>query len=235
MLLTLACMGQILAEIVNLNGLYYSLGTTTATLVADQSSDKSVYTAYTSVVIPDTVTYNSYKYPVVSIGTSAFEDCSNLRSVTLPTTVKTINKDAFYSCNKLGSVTLHEGIQTIGERAFWGCNLTSVTIPSIVTNIDNAAFKGNPTVSVTWLPPTCTIGSDAYAPFYNNTNSQITSFTFGPNVEEIPAYLCKYMTKLDTVVLPPSVRSLGTNAFQYCTSLKSINLPVTQQNLPVSF
>lgn len=37
------CTSSLFAEIVILNGLYYSLGTTTATVAADQSSDKSVY------------------------------------------------------------------------------------------------------------------------------------------------------------------------------------------------
>ena len=57
------------AENVKLNGLYFSLGTTTAQLIADQSSDKSVYKAYTEVTIPASVTYNAYTYPVTSIGT----------------------------------------------------------------------------------------------------------------------------------------------------------------------
>ena len=234
MLTMLACTFQMNAEIVKINGLYYSLGTTTAQVVQDQSSDKSVYSAYTTVTIPASVTYNAYTYPVTSIGTSAFENCSNLQSVTLPTSVTTINTDAFYGCSKLGSVNLEEGLTTINTRAFWGCNLTSVTTPSTVTSIGNAAFKGNPLTSVTWLPPTCSIGSDDSAPFYS-TSSQITSFTFGDKVEEIPAYLCKYMSKLDTVVLPPSVHLLGQAAFMYCNSLKSINLPVTQKTLPVSF
>ena len=43
------------------------------------------------------------------------------------------------------------------------------------------------------------------------------------------------MSLLDTVVLPPSVKSLGQYAFYGCTSLKSINLPVTQKTLPTSF
>ena len=234
MLTLLACTFQMNAEIVKLDGLYYSLGTTTAQVVQDQSSDKSVYTTYTSVTIPASVTYNAYTYPVTSIGTSAFENCSNLQSITLPTSVTTINTDAFYGCSKLGNVNLEEGLTTINTRAFWGCNLTSVTTPSTVTSIGNAAFKGNPLTSVTWLPPTCSIGSDDSAPFYS-TSSQITSFTFGDKVEEIPAYLCKYMSKLDTVVLPPSVHLLGQAAFMYCNSLKSINLPVTQKTLPVSF
>ena len=104
------------AETVKLNGLYYSLGSTTATLVKDQSSDQSTYKAYTSVNIPASVTYNNYTYPVVTIGTSAFESCSNLQSVTLPNSITTINQDAFYGCSKLGDINLPEGLTTIGLR-----------------------------------------------------------------------------------------------------------------------
>ena len=233
-LLALVACTLTFAETVKLNGLYYSLGTTTATVVADQSSDKSVYSAYTTVTIPASVTYNNYTYPVVTIGTSAFEGCSNLQSVVLPSSVTTINTDAFYGCNKLGNVNLEEGLTSIGLRAFYNCHLTTVTIPSTVTSIGNSAFKGTPLTSVTWLPATCSTGTDDSAPFYS-TSSQITSFTFGPNVEVIPAYICKNMSKLDTIVLPPSVRSLGQAAFMNCTSLKSINLPATQKTLPASF
>ena len=222
------------AETVKLGGLYYSLGSTTATLVKDQSSDKSVYIAYPSVTVPPSVTYNNYTYPVTTIGTSAFENCYNLQSVTLPSSVTTIGTDAFYGCSKLSSVNLEEGLTTINTRAFWGCNLASVTIPSTVSWIGDKAFQGNPLTSVTWLPATCTIGSDDSAPFYS-TSSKITSFILGDKVETIPSYLCKNMSKLETVVLPPSVKSLGQYAFKYCTSLKSINLPVTQKTLPNGF
>lgn len=222
------------AETVKLNGLYYSLGSMTATLVKDQSSDQSTYKAYTSVNIPASVYYNNYTYPVVTIGTSAFESCSNLQSVTLPNSITTINQDAFYGCTKLGDINLPEGLTTIGLRAFYNCNLDTIIIPSTVTSISNKAFQGNATTSVVWKPVECSIGTDSDAPFYS-TNSQITSFTFGPNVELVPSYICKNMSKLDTIVLPPSVYRLGQNAFMYCTSLKSINLPVTQKTLPVSF
>ena len=117
------------AETVKLNGLYYSLGTTTATLVSDQSSDKSVYKEYTSVTIPASVTYSNYTYPVVSIGTSAFEGCSNLQSVTLPPSITTIGTDAFYACPKLGSVNLPEGLTSINLRAFWAFRSPSPSPP----------------------------------------------------------------------------------------------------------
>ena len=230
----MACLLTFAATTVKIDSLYYSLGTTTATVIADQTSDKSVYSTYISVRIPASVTYNEYTYPVISIGTSAFEGMSNLQSVTLPNTITTINTDAFYSCTKLGSVNLPEGLTTINLRAFYNCNLSSVTIPSTVTSIGNGAFKDNPLTTVVWNPKTCSIGTDDSAPFYS-TSSKITSFTFGDQVETIPSYLCKNMSLLDTVVLPPSVKSLGQCAFANCTNLKSINLPVTQKTLPVSF
>ena len=234
LLALMACTLTFAATTVQIGDLYYSLGTTTAQVVQDPTTNKSVYSAYTSVTVPASVTYEDYTYPVTSIGTSAFEALTNLQSVTLPATITTIYTDAFYGCTKLGSVNLPEGLTTINQRAFYNCNLTSITVPSTVTSIGSGAFKGNPTTSVVWKPVTCSIGSDSNAPFYNEY-SKITSFTFADGVQEIPSYLCKHMSKLDTVVLPPSVRLLGQNAFQNCTSLKSINLPVTQKTLPVSF
>ncbi len=234
LLLALFCAMNLLAETVKIDGLYYSLGTTTATLVKDQTSDQSTYKPYTTVTVPASVYYDNYTYPVTTIGQDAFEYCSNLQSVTLPNSITAINSYAFYYCTKLGSVNLPEGLTSIGSYAFSHCNLDTIVIPSTVTSIGNKAFQDNPTKSVTWLPANCSIGTDDSAPFYS-TNSKITSFTFGNQVQTIPAYLCKNMSLLDTIVLPPSVSSLGQYAFMYCTSLKSINLPVTQKTLPISF
>ena len=222
LLALIASATSLFAETVKLNGLYYSLGTTTAQVVKDQSSDKSVYSAYTTVTIPASVTYNNYTYPVTSIGTSAFEGLTNLQSVTLPTSVTTIGTDAFYGCTKLDSVNLEEGLTSINLRAFYNCNLTEITIPSTVTSIGNSAFKGNPTTTIVWKPADCSIGSDDSAPFYS-TNSQVTSFTFADGVELVPAYICKNMSQLDTIVLPASVNRLGQDAFMNWTNTKSID------------
>ena len=232
--LALFCSMSLMAEIVKLNGFYFSLGNTTATLVQDQSSEKTAYAGFVDITIPASVTYNNYTYPVVTIGSSAFSGLKNLQSVALPNTITAINTDAFYGCVKLGSINLPEGLQTIGVDAFYNCNLTSITIPSTVTSIGRRAFQGNATTSVTWLPVNCTIGTSTDAPFYKE-NSTITSFTFGDQVQTVPSYICYKMSLLDTIVLPPSVSSLGQYAFYYCTNLKSINLPVTQKTIPQSF
>ncbi|MBR3407951.1 MAG: leucine-rich repeat domain-containing protein [Paludibacteraceae bacterium] len=232
--IALVCVMSLMAEIVKIDGLYYSLGSTTATVVQDQTTDKSVYVNYITVTIPASLTYNNYTYPVVTIGSNAFSGLKNLQSVTLPNSITAINTDAFYGCNKLGSINLPEGLQTIGMDALRYCKLDSITIPSTVTSISSRAFQNNPTTSVTWLPKTCSIGTDESAPFYSQ-NSTITSFTFGPNVQTVPSYICYKMSQIDTIVLPPSVNSLGSYAFAYCSNLKSINLPTTQKTIPQSF
>lgn len=59
-LLTWIVGSSVLAENVKLNGIYYSLGTTTAQVISDQSSDKSAYKNLTEVTIPASVNYNNY-------------------------------------------------------------------------------------------------------------------------------------------------------------------------------
>ena len=222
-----------MAETVKIGQFYYSLGATTATLVKDQSSGQTEYKEYINITIPANVTYNNYTYPVITIGTSAFEYCTNLQSVTLPSSITTINTDAFYGCSKLGSVNLPEGLTTINKRAFYNCNLTSLIIPSTLTSTGENVFSGNPLKTIVWKPVNCSVYSGSYGLFSGST-SAITDFTFGDQVETVPGSLCNGMSKIEEIVLPPSVKALGTYAFAACTSLKSINLPATQKTLPAS-
>ncbi len=232
-LLALLFSAGLFADAVLIDGLYYNLGNTTAQVAPDPTSGKSVYSAYITVTIPASVYYNNYTYPVTSIGTSAFEACSNLQAVTLPNSITTIYTDAFYGCTKLGSVNLPEGLTTINQRAFYNCNLSSITIPSTVNSMGKNVFSGNPLKTIIWNAVRCEFSSSDYAPF-NNATSQVTSFTFGNQVQLVPQYVCYGMNLLDTIVLPASVSSLGTYAFALCRNLKSINLPITQKTLPIS-
>lgn len=59
-----------------------------------------------NVSIPKDVVYNGETYSVVSIGYCAFYYNKNLKSVTIPNSVTTINGNAFYECSSLTSVTI---------------------------------------------------------------------------------------------------------------------------------
>jgi hypothetical protein len=50
------------------------------------------------IIIPEEVSYEGQTYKVTGIGESAFSGCTNLTSVVLPNSVKSIKNSAFYLC-----------------------------------------------------------------------------------------------------------------------------------------
>ena len=76
-----------------------------------------------------------------SISKLGFYWCKNLNNVVIPGTVKEIGDNAFSWCESLSNLTISEGVEHIGQAAFFRCNsLNEVTIPKSVTQIDMHAF-----------------------------------------------------------------------------------------------
>ena len=69
------------AEVVEIDGIYYNL--ITKGNVAEVKQNPNKYTG--NVVIPSNIVNNDVTYSVTSIGESAFEGCSGLPSITIPT------------------------------------------------------------------------------------------------------------------------------------------------------
>ena len=194
-------------EVTNSDGktIYYNYNSDSSSVsVTFQGASTTIYPNEYSgeIVIPETVTYGGKTYSVTSIE-SAFDGCSGLTSVTIPTRVTSIGNSAFSGCSGLTSVTIPNSVTSIGKNAFYGCSgLTSVTW--------NA--KNYPAFS-----------SSSLNPFYN-IRTQITEFIIGDEVTSIPAYMCYGMSNLKSVTLPTSVTSIGSYAFSICSGLTSIKV-----------
>ena len=108
--------------------------------IAESAFDPENYTdednplpLFESVEIDEGITY---------IGENAFIDCSSIKWVRMPSTLRIIGSDAFFRCFSLEYAFLNEGLETIGERAFSNCtSLTTMVIPSTVTEIQAHAFS----------------------------------------------------------------------------------------------
>ena len=162
----------------------------------------------TELVIPNSVT---------RVGDYAFYNCSGLTSVAIPNSVTSIGRSAFEGCSGLTSIEIPNSVTSIGYYAFYKCTgLTSVTIGNSVTSIGERTFYGcSSLTSVVW--------NAKNGPSYN-FGSQITSFTFGDEVETIPASCCSGMNKLTSITIPDNVVSMGKLAFNGCSSLASVTI-----------
>lgn len=88
------------------------------------------------LVIPDAVGENGYE-----IYMYAFNNRTDIVSVTLRDGATAIGKYAFFGCTSLVAINLPDSIQSIGERAFSGCaSLLAIRIPEKVTVIGLSTF-----------------------------------------------------------------------------------------------
>ncbi len=81
---------------------------------------------------------------IINIGEYAFEGCTSLKSIEIPSTVRKISASAFKGCINLETVKINDGLTEICEEAFFDChNLKEIIIPSTVNKIGIAAFNSD--------------------------------------------------------------------------------------------
>lgn len=105
------------------------------------SEDGTIMLAYAfglsneNLIIPETVT---------SLNVCAlFKENKTLKTITIPSGVKTIEGETFYGCSSLVKVELPDEIKEIEYNAFYGCtSLETITIPNSLSKISDDAFSG---------------------------------------------------------------------------------------------
>ena len=137
---------------------------------------------------------------------------------------------AQYSPSYSGDVTIpetvtYDGVQyrvtAITANAFFSCgDLTSVSIPSCITEIGISAFQGCYNLTEVSLPENIT--SIANSTFYEC--SRLVSVVIPDGVTSIGEYAFWNCQNLLSIDLPDAVTTIGRNAFRGCTSLSTITI-----------
>ena len=239
LLFTLLSTTAILAYDFEVDGIYYSISEHNAkeVRVTYKYGNNRSYSG--SVLIPSTVTYNGITYSVTSVGNWAFEGCTGLTSITIPSSVKSIGWGAFSGCSGLTSVTIPNSVTWIGGEAFEGCTgLTSITIPNSVTSIGEGAFENCSNLTSITIPNSVkSIGRRAF-----EGCSSLTSINIPNNVMKIvggafrgcgltsPLYNSEHFiymppTYQGAYTIPAGIKEISACAFAECSSLTSITIP----------
>lgn len=164
---------------------------------------------------------------VTRMGEYVFEECSNLESVTFPSTLKILGTQTFRYCSNLRNVELG-GIEEIGEDAFFQCSkLQSIELSTNIKTLGCECFRSSGLTSIT-IPESVTSFGDKNSDRYGRTFDGCTSLrtaVLPENMTEIPNEMFDGCTKLTTVNIPQGVTHIRASAFKSCESLQEITLP----------
>jgi uncharacterized repeat protein (TIGR02543 family) len=133
-----------------------------------------------------------------NIYNGTFLSCTNLKTASLGSGLKTIECEAFRGCSALASVAIPDSVTYIGIYAFYGCSgLVSARIGDGVKEIDQKAFYG------------C---------------SAMKSLQIGNSVTNIMQEAFAYCSSLESLFIPGSVEHIYPWAFKNCTGLKTLTI-----------
>lgn len=143
------------ASYITRGGIRYVYNSKKTEVSVTKLSDGAVYVD--DVVVPESIVNSSNQViPVVGVNANAFSDCTELKSVTLPSSVKTIGDYAFDTCESLETVVM-PGVETIGNWSFRNCyKLKDLVLPEGLKSIGNYCFDKNYECTVVELPSTIT-------------------------------------------------------------------------------
>lgn len=207
------------AQEFEVDGIWYSVLSEGGVKVIP-NPDKSVY-SFSEVVLPDTVLYEATGYAVTEIGDTAFYQCADLVSVTIPKSVTNVASMAFYECSGLRYVEIADGGTPLSFKdnyQFWTSPLDSAYIGRDLEYTSGSRNGGK-------------------SPFVGRSYQQFTPIKkveFGDSVTVIGDNLFQYSASLESIVFGDNVTEI-IFAFRNCTALTALEFPASVTNIKSAF
>ncbi|KAH0791370.1 leucine-rich repeat protein [Histomonas meleagridis] len=180
---------------------------------------------------------NCYKLKDVTLGNKiqsinqyAFSNTA-ITNITIPNSTITIGKYSFISCLSLEDVVIGENIEKIEESAFSHCSkLKSVTIKSVkLYTIEKSAFSVCPSLATVTLDDRLSsIGETTFS------KSGLKSIIIPSSLKTIPTKAFEYCTSLESVILNDGLKEIKDEAFTHCESLMEITIPKTVTSIGIN-
>ena len=201
------------------------------------------------LTIPQTVDYLADTYTVVALGSDAFYLCK-LTSLSLPSTVKTLDTRSIQECTELTSVNLPEGITVIPRYNLSYMNsLTALTLPTTLQYICSGVLNNDVKLATVenWNPSQYirvgnNIGAMGTKYFVDNCVvvdglkysgdillDRVSNFEGDTLVVKEGTRLIPYMgtnPNVKTIVFPASLAAIGNEALYNYPILESCTLKV---------
>lgn len=194
----------------------------------DEKDGVAMVSGYSGSLSQESVLSEYKGYPVTSIGPSAFEDCSSLRSLSLPLSITSIGSRAFYQCSSLSEMNLPTSLLSIGTEAFsWCVSLSEIVIPSSLSKIEDKVFYCCSSLEKVDFSKSSvsSIGIKSFS------GCGILGNPIGPSsLASFPSSLTSigsnsfYGTSITSLAIPDGVVSIGDRAFADCLALKKVSL-----------
>jgi len=165
----------------------------------------------------------------------AFYLKGNIKAVTLPASVEKIGAKSF-SRTSLETVEIPSGTKEIGDFAFAGTKIREAKIPAGISSYGVGAFAENKSLqSITADESSSILKSDDGVLFTRDgltlvaypAGKQGGSYEIPATVVSIGTEAFAYNESLKSVTLPPALLRICGYAFKGCSSLGGIELPAT--------
>ena len=189
-------------------------------------------TALESLVLPEGV----------EILENAFGNCTELKSVSLPSTLTKIGNSSgvppFSGCHSLESIEITEGnevyasdgnciMRKADNTLVFGCKASK--IPSYTEHIGNHAFRDSGAESIALPEGVTSIGNFAF-----DDNDRLKEIALPQSLTSIDHYAFSCCFALGKIAIPDGVTELPQGLFACCTELKEVALGAKTEKIGTS-